>query len=298
MKLIPIKPEYETVNECSRSHAPRGNAVTARRAPLLNHIADAVKTVFQLNAWKPVNPILPLALCLLSCQPTAATESKFNDFPHTILWAWERPEDLRFLNPKQVAVAFLAQTLTLTGETVKANPRQQPLKVAPETKLIAVTRIETDQLPALSKTQQDEIVRLVLNTLTLKNVSALQIDFDAKVSQRGFYRELLTELRAKIPTTMPLSITALASFCLSDPWIKDLPVDEAIPMIFRMGADNHKVKNLLKNGTDFSIPLCQQSYGIATDEPLSINFDKARRVYVFKGSAAGWTSADVDKLVN
>ncbi|MDP3010652.1 MAG: DUF3142 domain-containing protein [Methylococcales bacterium] len=258
----------------------------------------AVKTAFQLSAWQPAKLMLPLALCLTACQPTAATESKFNDFPPTILWAWERPEDLRFLNPQQVAVAFLAQTLTLTGEKVNANPRQQPLKVSPETKLIAVTRIETDQLPVLSKTQQDEIVRLVLNTLTLKNVSALQIDFDAKVSQRGFYRELLTELRAKIPATMPLSITALASFCLSDPWIKDLPVDEAIPMIFRMGADNHKVKNLLKNGTDFSIPLCQQSYGIATDEPLTINFAKARRVYVFKGSAAGWTSADVEKLVN
>jgi hypothetical protein len=297
MKLIPTKPEDEIVNECSRSHAPRGNAVKACRATLLI-TKRAVKIAFQLSAWQPEKLMLPLALCLTACQPTAATESKFNDFPPTILWAWERPEDLRFLNPQQVAVAFLAQTLTLTGEKVNANPRQQPLKVSPETKLIAVTRIETDQLPALSKTQQDEIVRLVLNTLTLKNVSALQIDFDAKVSQRGFYRELLTELRAKIPATMPLSITALASFCLSDPWIKDLPVDEAIPMIFRMGADNHKVKNLLKNGTDFSIPLCQQSYGIATDEPLSMNFAKARRVYVFKGSAAGWTSTDVEKLVN
>jgi hypothetical protein len=281
----------------SRSYAPRGNAVAVRRAACSKHITGAVEKAFQLSAWKRINPILPLALCLLSCQPTAA-ESKFKDFPYTILWAWERPEDLRFLNPKQFAVAFLAQTLTLTGEGVNAKPRQQPLKVTPETKLIAVTRIETDQLPALSKTQQDEIVRLVVNTLTLKNVSALQIDFDAKVSQRGFYRELLTELRAKIPAAMPLSITALASFCLSDPWIKDLPVDEAIPMVFRMGADNHKVKNLLKSGTDFSIPLCQQSVGIATDEPLTMHFDKTRRVYVFKGSAAGWTSTDVDKLVN
>jgi hypothetical protein len=237
-----------------------------------------------------------LAIGLLSCQPSTATDSKFKDFPHTILWAWERPEDLRFLNPEQFAVAFLAQTLTLTDSEVRSSPRQQPLKVTPETKLIAVTRIETDKIPALSQSQLDEITRLVLNTLKLKNVSALQIDFDAKVSQRGFYRELLTQLRTKIPATMPLSITALASFCLSDPWIKDLPIDEAIPMIFRMGADNNKVKTLLKNGTDFSIPLCQQSYGIATDELLTMNFDKTRRVYIFKSSSAGWTSRDVDKF--
>lgn len=299
MKLIPINSRCPIWwARISRSRAPRRNAVAVRRMACSKHTTGAVEKVFQFSAWKRISPILPLALCLLSCQPTAATESKFNGFPPTILWAWERAEDLRFLNPQQFAVAFLAQTLTLTGEKVNANPRQQPLKVNPETKLIAVTRIETNQLPILSKTQQNEIIRLVLNTLTLKNVSALQIDFDAKVSQRGFYRELLSELRAKIPPAMPLSITALASFCLSDPWIKDLPVDEAIPMIFRMGADNHKVKNLLKNGTDFSIPLCQQSYGIATDEPLTISFDKARRVYVFKGLAAGWTNADVEKLVN
>jgi hypothetical protein len=230
--------------------------------------------------------------------PTTATDSKLKDFPHKILWAWERPEDLRFLNPEQFAVAFLAQTLTLTDQEVNTSLRQQPLKVTPQTKLIAVTRIETEKFPALSSAQLDDITRLVLNTLRLKNVAALQIDFDAKVSQRGFYKELLTQLRAKIPATMPLSITALASFCLGDPWIKNLPVDEAIPMIFRMGADNNKVKNLLKNGTDFSISLCQHSVGIATDEPLTMNFDKARRIYVFKGTAAGWTSADIDKLVN
>jgi len=220
-----------------------------------------------------------------------------HDFPHTILWAWERPEDLRFLNPEKFAVAFLVQTLTLTDNEVGFSPRKQPLKVTPETKLIAVTRIETDKAPALSQNQLDEIIRLVLNSLTLKNVSALQIDFDAKVSQRGFYRQLLTQLRAEIPATTRLSITALASFCLSDPWIKNLPIDEAIPMIFRMGEDNQKVKTLLKNGTDFSIPLCQQSYGIATDEPLTMNFDKTRRIYVFKGSSAGWTNQDIDKLV-
>lgn len=249
-----------------------------------------------INLRYALSPLL--AMSLLSCQPTAATDSKLNSFPPIVLWAWERPEDLRFLNSKQVAVAFLAQTLTLTDQEVRTSLRQQPLKVTPETKLIAVTRIETDKIPALSKNQQDEIVRLVLSTLKLKNVSALQIDFDAKVSQRGFYRELLTNLRTKIPATLPLSITALASFCLSDPWIKDLPVDEAIPMIFRMGTDNQKVKNLLKKGTDFSIPLCKQSYGIATDEPLTMNFNKTRRVYIFKGTAEGWTSSDIAKLMN
>jgi hypothetical protein len=239
-----------------------------------------------------------LIIGLLSCQPDTVTDSKLTDFPDKILWAWERPEDLRFLNPEQFAVAFLAQTLTLTDKEVRFSPRQQPLKVTPQIRLIAVTRIETDKIPALSQAQLDETIHRVLNSLKLKNVSALQIDFDAKVSQRGFYSQLLTQLRAAMPATMPLSITALASFCLGDPWIKDLPIDEAIPMIFRMGADNSKIKGLLKNGADFSIPLCQQSYGIATDEPLRMDFDKTRRLYIFKGSTTGWTQEDVNKLMD
>ena len=221
-------------------------------------------------------------------------------FPLIILWAWERPEDLRFLDTDKFAVAFLAQTLILKDQAVYLKARRQVLKVSPKTKLIAVTRIETIKnnalTPGLSKAQSDEIVRLVLNTLKLKNVSAIQIDFDAKVSERNFYRVLLNELRNQLPQHIPLSMTALASFCMGDPWIKDLPVIEAIPMSFRMGADEKQVKKFLADGNDFSVSLCQKSIGIATDEPLGINFDKSRRLYVFNGRPKSWTSQDVEKL--
>jgi hypothetical protein len=55
-----------------------------------------------------------------------------------------------------------------------------------------------------------------------------------------------------------------------------------------MGANNNTVKTLLKNGNDFSIPLCQYSYGIANDKPLTINFAKTRRLYLFKSNAGAW----------
>lgn len=231
---------------------------------------------------------VPFILNVLKHQPQT------NNLPMTILWAWERPEDLRFLND-DIGVAFLAQTIHLNGETTQNAYRQQPLKVNPNTKLIAVTRIETDK-PALNSAQHDEALRLILNTLKLKNIQAIQIDFDAKVSQRDFYRQLLTDLRAKLPEHIPLSITALASFCLGDPWIKDLPINEAVPMIFRMGTDNNKIKTALNNGTDFVIDLCKHSYGIATDEPLTMTFDQTRRLYIFKSASHGWTTADLKHL--
>jgi len=244
--------------------------------------------------------VLCLALLPFFCPGISAATPEPDDFPPIILWAWERPEDLRFLDNQKFGVAFLAQTLQLTGDQLVHVPRRQPLKISPATRLIAVTRIETRksqlQTAALSATQSEEAIRLVLQTLALKNVAAIQIDFDTKVSERVFYRRLLEALRVRLPESIPLSITALASFCIGDGWIRDLPVDEAVPMIFRMGEDAGRVKQFLKDGNDFPVPLCRHSYGIATDEPLSGTMPKLRRLYVFKGRSEGWKQEDIEKL--
>src|SRR5260370_960107 len=206
---------------------------------------------------------LLLALALLissSCKPRISTRNRLDEkhFPLIILWAWERPEDLEFVDSNRYAVAFLAQTLTLKGDEVVFRPRHQPLKVPPEMELIAVTRVEsqkqTGQRAALSLAQKERLVNLILKTLELNRVSAIQVDFDAAASERDFYRSLLQELRTKLPDSVPLSMTALASFCVGDRWLNDLPVDEAVPMIFRMGADDRSIKNLLSTGNDFAEP--------------------------------------------
>ena len=44
--------------------------------------------------------------------------------PEIVFWAWERPEDLRFLNPQHSGVAFLAKTIELPSRN--ANPVQVP----------------------------------------------------------------------------------------------------------------------------------------------------------------------------
>jgi hypothetical protein len=218
--------------------------------------------------------------------------------PAIILWAWERPEDLRFLTSSRHGVAFLAQTLVLKGDEVIHKPRRQPLKLSPATRAIAVTRIEsiktTGERPSLSASQRKKLVQLIHDTLKLPAVWAVQIDFDAVTSERAFYRSLLEDLRSKLPGDIPLSMTALASFCLGDRWIKDLPVDEAIPMAFRMGTDSRKIKSLLAEGHDFRGELCRRSYGIALDEPLEVSFKNTRRVYAF--NSRSWTPEDLHLL--
>jgi hypothetical protein len=243
--------------------------------------------------------VAPLAV-FASCHTRVENRNRFdeNGFPPRILWAWERPEDLEFLDAHQFAVAFLAQTLVLRNDEVEYKPRRQPLKVKPDAKLIAVTRIESQKITgsptALSATQRQKLIDFVLKTAALRNVTAIQIDFDAARSERDFYRLLLQELRQKLPDNVPLSMTALASFCVGDRWLDFLPVDEAVPMIFRMGADSRSIRSFLANGNDFHEPLCRRSYGIALDEPLEIKFDRSRRRYIF--NARSWTEQDLAAL--
>src|ERR1043165_5176478 len=155
--------------------------------------------------------VLPLA-AIISCRNKAETRNRFDEiqFPNQILWAWERPEELEFLDSQKVAVAFLAQPLVLKNDDVEYKPRRQPLKVKPDTRLIAVTRIESQKTTgvptALSATQRQKLLDLVLKTASLSNVAAIQIDFDAVRSEREFYRSLLQDLRQKLPDNVPTNI--------------------------------------------------------------------------------------------
>ena len=216
---------------------------------------------------------------------------RMKPFPKLMLWAWERPEDLRGLDPAKVGVAYLCQTLTIRAERLERSPRLQPLRVPERTVLMAVTRIEAARGAALvpSPFLRDQIVEAVLHELR-PGVKGIQLDFDAKLSERPFYTELLKELRLRMDPTMPLSMTALASWALFDDWIRDLPVDEAIPMCFDMGADANLVHRRLAAHYDFRDPLARRSTGVGLQEPphwIPGNLFSPRRVYVF--SHLPWT---------
>jgi hypothetical protein len=216
--------------------------------------------------------LLLLPLLLLAALTPPTTERK------VILWAWERPEDLTFINPENVSVAFLAKTIYLRGDRVIVRPRLQPLKLAPGTKLVAVVRIETDRknLPSLSHPQLQQTANAVTD---LSDISVVQLDFDATLSERNFYRSLLTELRRQLPGSVRLSITALASWCAGDDWLRDLPVDEAVPMLFRLGVEQPQFQRRLQTGKPFESRMCQDAAGVSTDEPVKP--PAVDRLYIF-----------------
>jgi len=205
-----------------------------------------------------------------------------------VLWAWERREDLRFIGEAKT-VAFYAGIVTLTRDAVVVEPRRNPLLLAKKTHRIAVVRIETSH-PRLDAAQRRETVGAIVRLF--RNAEELQIDFDAGGSERAFYRALLFDVRREIDAR--LTITALASWCMDDRWMNGLPIDDAVPMLFRMGGDAHAIRARLARGEDFREPRCRASIGISLDEPPP-NAPKGRRVWVFNSdrwTEDAWKSAE------
>lgn len=229
-----------------------------------------------------------LALMVLSGASAPLRAGATKTTPQLTLWAWERPEDLRFLNSDNVGVAYLAGSVYLEQQPV-VRPRLQPLRVGEHTPVTAVVRLEpTKNTPAVfSDEYRTRLVVQIVRLSAAPQVSSLQIDLDATRSQHDFYRALIGDVRGRMPASMPLSITALGSWCMGDDWMKGLPIAEAVPMLFRMGPDRAEIMQSLALGEDFREPLCRGSVGVSTDEPWPAPLP-GRHVYVFHPRA--WTA--------
>jgi hypothetical protein len=188
-----------------------------------------------------------------------------------VLWAWERPESFAFLDPQRTGIAMLAGTITVGDGSLRCQPRMQPLRLPPAAALMMTVRVESNGSPL---PPPQDVANCALSWTRMPGMKALQIDFDARLSERSWNRELLEELRQGLTSSVPLTITALASWCEDDGWIRDLPIAEAVPMLFRMGPGE------VWNRRDFTVPLCRSSLGVATDE-LPAKIPPGRRVYFF-----------------
>jgi hypothetical protein len=220
--------------------------------------------------------------------------------PATVVWAWEEPEDLRSAPTASVGVAYLAETVVLRTNqppqpSLQIVYRHQPLLVAPGAAVMAVVRIIA--APGFRDTPEArrETADVLAAVAQHAPARALQIDFDATRSQRAFYTDVLRQLRPRLPTAMPLSITALLSWCSARPgkedWLAGLPIDEAVPMFFRLGGSALPAAD--KSGYRMRDPRCQASLGISTDEswpPLN----PQARLYLF--APRPWTHVQLAAL--
>jgi hypothetical protein len=189
--------------------------------------------------------------------------------PTSILWAWERTEDLRWA-PSNVGVAYVATAIGLSDDNVALRPRTSPLRVLATTTLIPVVHVDASWYhpPKLNATQRDAIVNQVLLAAERTNAKVVQLDFEARRSQRPFLLEVVRLIRQKLPLERALSVTALASWCARDYWLAELQADEIVPMVFRMSKDDAPIKHMLARRMIFPHERCTSAVGYATDEPM------------------------------
>jgi hypothetical protein len=210
------------------------------------------------------------------------------DLPPLMLWAWDRDDDLRFLDIRDTGVAFLAATVTLRGDGVLLTPRHNPLTVPDGVRRVAVAHVESDRAapPALSEAQLRQFVETLALVGEAVPHQVLQIDYEAVASQRAFLIDAVAALRRRLPHAA-ISVTALASWCFTERWTGQLDADEVVPMLFRMGYDGRRLRAHFANAGDFRGVECRSSLGVATDE-LPAVLPAGRRIYAF--SPRRWTS--------
>jgi hypothetical protein len=270
---------------------------------LLIAIALGLVLHFRRHIFEPK----PIAL------PAAAMASGGRAEPQLMLWAWETPEDLTAIDPATAGVAYLALEVLIGSNTAAAGqpakieirPRLQPLRTTPGTFLMAVVRIEVSPDFAAAQASPQFIrdtAQAIVAAARPPSVRALQVDFDATASQRGFYVKLLRQIRTDLRPELPLSMTALVSWCSKPSWLEQLPahtVDEAVPMFFRMGGPAGARATAPKTWS-VTEPLCAGSVGLATDETwpdlmtASAATSAQQRVYLFRPGP--WSAIDVAKL--
>ena len=197
--------------------------------------------------------------------------------PEYVLWAWRREEDLSFIDPSRAKVALWTATIHVDGDDFTVERRTNKVTYPTKAEIVGVVRLEAAGVPheAMLPRLADAIIAASRPFRPVEH----QVDFDARLSQRNFYRRLLRELRARTGGA-GLSITALASWCFQDDWTEGLPVDAVVPMIYRMGREGDVIRHTLYTDREFPNPICAGNVGYSADEPLA-PVDGLRRLFLF-----------------
>ncbi|MET1112627.1 MAG: hypothetical protein ABWX67_13990, partial [Allosphingosinicella sp.] len=197
-----------------------------------------------------------------------------------ILWAWERPEDLRFAGAT-AEIAVQTGFVELAGDGIEARGRRFPLRsaAAPSTALVHV-QIDHERPLEWTGLLRARASAAVLHYAAAFPARRVQIDFEVRASERQVLLDLLGDVRRGLPRGTLLSMTALASWCDGEGWLSRAPVDEIVPMLFRMTHGGEALRKRLAAGGDFRNPRCRAALGVASDSPIA-RAPPGRRVYLF-----------------
>jgi hypothetical protein len=211
-----------------------------------------------------------------------------------VVWAWERPEDLRFL-PHDVEVAALSGFIELRGDDLAARGRRFPLRASPGQVSTSVVHVQISRKVPLNWTPELRARTAAAVVALAGHIPArrVQIDFEVRGSERQTLIDLVGDVKRALPSGVALSMTALASWCQTEDWVGRAGADEVAPMLFRMGPRGEAIRSSLAAGGDFGDPACRRALAVSVDSPL-IRAPTGRRIYLF--NPRSWTQRDFERV--
>jgi len=239
----------------------------------------ALRSPFVLRA-------LAISLLLNGCggaDPPAAKEAHALTLegPSEFWWYWDRPQSELPPPPTGVGAAVVAMHVYFVGSEVRRVYRRSALKLPDRVVSVPVVHVEVDpSKPFAATLEQRDALRGAVRDLVAQQAPLwVQLDFEARPSQRQFWREAVDGIRADLPPSVGLSVTALASWCHGDAWLQEVSADEIVPMYFRLGRAREQILSRVRAGETRSE--CRRAYGIATDElPWPLVMSGRRYVFV------------------
>jgi hypothetical protein len=176
-------------------------------------------------------------------------------------------------------------------------PRTQPLILPMGVRVLPVLHVEAgpDAPDVLSDAQRDALVDAFARHAADAAAGAgmIQLDFEAPRRQRASYQALVAAIRAALPASVKLSVTALGHWCTQGAWLDRLPVDEVVPMLYRMGPQSSRWRERWLHDDPALAARCRgPALGFATnDPPPAALLARTLRPYWFDESA--WSNPSV-----
>jgi hypothetical protein len=197
-----------------------------------------------------------------------------------IAWLWDGAALPAWSQPE---AAVLQRHILLSGDSALTRPRSRA-GWPPASRITPVVHVEVSTInPAVDiESRRAMIVRAMHEAADASTSGWVQLDMEAKPSQRLFYRSLVRQLRKELPPQIKLSVTALAWWCRSPAWLDDLGADEVVPMFFRMGKDSARLRDIIEHSPATLHASCRNVAGFSPQEPfVSAVTARYRKTYWF-----------------
>lgn len=181
--------------------------------------------------------------------------------------------------------AVVVAHVLVQGDSLLQRPRAVAPLMAARTLVTPVVHVELSTVrPPRDLAMHEAVLLRVLGDAARQSTSGwVQLDMEARPSQRDPYLRLVSLARRSLAGRVKLSVTALAWWCASDHWIQRIDADEVVPMFYRMGSESARFRQALASSSTRLAQRCRHgAAGFAIqDHPARALTQGFTRIYWF-----------------